>query len=113
MTRCSGKSCASVFHRTIVDDPMNSSPSFGGGFVRSLCSKAVMSFSHFSKLCTDSPDKAKSDCATTNQQTSGNKIVGFICCSLCQKRGPVQEATCLQPQSCGERRKCYFDFHSS
>src|SRR5260221_14492800 len=58
MTRRSGKSSARVFQSLIVEDPMKRCAPFGGGLVRSACSKAEISFSHLPKswgACADLP----------------------------------------------------------
>jgi len=39
-----------VVHLVIVDDPTNSIPPLGGGFVTSAFSKAAIDFSHLAEL---------------------------------------------------------------
>src|SRR5215471_4617944 len=46
-----GKSSLSVDHMRILELPTNTMQSLGGGFVRSLASKAAISDSHFVEFC--------------------------------------------------------------
>src|SRR5438128_4225850 len=57
MTRRFGKSSAKVFQSFIVEDPMKSCAPLGGGLVRSVCSKAEISFSHLPKSCGACADR--------------------------------------------------------
>src|SRR2546428_12663676 len=57
MTRRFGKSLAKVFQSFIVEDPMKSCAPLGGGLVRSVCSKAEISFSHLPKSCGACADR--------------------------------------------------------
>src|ERR1041385_2838817 len=50
MTGCSGKSCARGFQKRMVEEPMKRCAALVGGLVRSISSKAEISFSHLSKL---------------------------------------------------------------
>ena len=54
MTGKPGKSCASDFHRTMLELPTNTMQFFGGGLVWSDASKAAMVFSHLLESCVAS-----------------------------------------------------------
>src|SRR5438270_13655551 len=61
MTRRSGKSSARVFQSLIVEDPMKRCAPFGGGLIRSACSKPEISFSHLPKSWVPWADRPASE----------------------------------------------------
>src|SRR6266567_4127028 len=78
ITRCFGKSCASVFQRRMVEEPVNSTAPFGGGLARAICSYAEISFSHFPKSCP-SEHRAMGQEATIRKPINECKAMRFMC----------------------------------
>src|SRR6185369_3648810 len=57
---------------------MKNSAPFGGGLVRSICSYAAISFSHFPKSCSPSAPIARRATATIKKPAIDSKAVRFI-----------------------------------
>src|SRR5437016_11294197 len=101
----------------MVEDPMNSSAPLGGGLVRSICSKAAMSFSQRSKLCVASADMAQRPTDKTSQQASETgfrkfKFITFFAFRFGMAGPRIERTKSASTQSLGnsqqDRRKACF-----
>ena len=73
-----GKSCTNVLQRLIIEEPVNSTPPFGGGFVASDCSKAAISPSHWAKLWFVSAPSDDRVGKTRIETASAKNAIGFM-----------------------------------